>query len=98
MVVPSNHDVFLEQNIDRVIQTAADAIRSRMAIGAEKYHPSAWRAESVRRHTLRAIKHLATGLETLEGDRPPDGENHFAAAVCRASMALCVNQPGGDEQ
>ena len=89
----------LKQNADRVIIDAASAIRSRMAIGAEKYDPSAWREESVRRHAYRAIKHLVTAMEINEGERPADGEDHLAAAVCRASMALSVrtNQPEGDE-
>jgi hypothetical protein len=88
MSEPITLSVDLEENMDIVVRAATEAVRSRMKIGAEKYHPGAWQVESVRRHVLRAIKHLATGLEVLEGEREPDGEDHLAAAVCRASMAL----------
>lgn len=85
----------LGRNVDEVISVAAGAIRVRMKIGSQKYDPSAWHSESVRRHAYRAIKHLVTAMEIAEGERPADGEDHLAAAVCRASMALAVQYQTG---
>ena len=87
-------DIVLERNQDQVVLAASCAVRSRMLLGRHRYDPGIWRSESVRRHVRRAIKHAITELETAEGDREIDGEDHLAAAVCRMAMALAVrNQP-----
>jgi len=57
-------NVALERNQDQVVRYASAAIRSRMDLGSQKYDPSVWRSELVRRHIRRAI----TELEIADGD------------------------------
>jgi hypothetical protein len=82
----------LDKNKAVVTDAATDAINARMEIGALKYDPNDWRGESVARHVRRAVKHAITHLEISAGDRPDDGENHLAAAVCRLAMAVAVSR------
>jgi len=77
-------NVVLERNEDQVILNAAAAIRSRMELGSQKYDPSVWRDESVRRHIRRAIKHALTEIEIAKGDRELDDDD-LASHICRQS-------------
>lgn len=63
-----------------------------MQLGAARYAPDAYRAESVVRNVRRAIKRAVTALEMADGERADDGEDHLQAAVCRMAMALAVRE------
>ena len=81
----------LDENKAIVTDAATDAINARMTIGAKKYDPNDWRAEAVARHVRLAVKHASRYLDSADGDRTDDGENHLAAAVCRLAMAVAVD-------
>ena len=75
-----------------LVADSTKAIIKLTQLGAEKYDPDEWRAETAERHIRRAIKHALTHLEIRDGDREYDGEGHLSAAVCRMAMALSVDE------
>jgi len=65
-------------------RTIAEVIQT----GLQKHKKEVWRTEPINNHLDKAARHILTYKLILEGNSPPDGENHLKNALTRLAMAL----------